>query len=59
MSMQIQNIKTHLITSCPDKYKWVHFASLLFSSSEMPWDQIKAHLRGIWNRFQVDINMNI
>lgn len=59
MRMQIQNIKTHLITSCHARYKWIHVGSLLFSSSEMPWDQIKAHLRGIWNSSQVDINMDI
>lgn len=49
MRIQIQNIKTYLITSCHAKYKWIHVVSLLFSSSEMPWDQIKAHLRRIWN----------
>ncbi|XP_037067003.1 uncharacterized protein LOC119089130 [Peromyscus leucopus] len=57
MGNQIQNIKTRLTASCHADYKWICVTPLPFNGSDRSWDQVQAHLRGVWNSSQLGINI--
>lgn len=57
MGDQIQNIKVHLTTACHADFKWIRVTPLSFNCSEISWDQVQPHLRGICNSSQLGINI--
>ena len=55
---QVQNIKTRLTTSCHANFKWICVTPLPYNGSEMSWEQIQAHIHGVWNNSQLAIDMD-
>lgn len=57
MGNEIQNIQTRMTTRCHANYKWICITPLKVDNNTN-WEQVKTHLRGVWNNTNIAPDIN-